>query len=358
MKGDYYLTKLTKQNKVAIGLLVGFLLFYFGSAFVYAYLLNEGTFVDQLLFTGSFEAFVLKVVVLLEFAVFAAFFFNAYDQKYQAEKTLGNTEKRWASTLAGVGEAVILTEKSGKIIYANDEADKLTGWNLTDIEHQNVKQIFKTLNNPTGLQEKNPVTSLLETGKIVNFATTTDLIRKDGVLIPISGSAVPIRDEDSNLKEIALIFRDVSEQKIAYQKLIDSKEFNQSIIDAITDPIYVIDPKDYRILAVNDEAAKTCKLSKQELIGKTCYEMTHFRIVPCEGPQHICPLGEVVQTKKPISVIHTHFDDDKNEIKVQVSLYPILDHEQNVTRVVHIDKTLTNTQNNPKQQNENKKITR
>ena len=336
------MAKLSKRTELAVSLVAGFIAFYFLSAFAYAYLLNEGSFVSQLLFAGSFELVVLKLIVLIEFALFSAFLYNTFDERYQAEDLLSNTEKRWAGTLAGVGEAVIITDKSGKILYANDEADRLTGWNLTDIENQNIKQVFKTLNNPTGLQGTNPVTALLETGKIAKFTASTDLIRKDGVLTPIVGSAVPIRDAESNLREIVLIFRDISEQKQAQQELIDSQEFNQSVIDAITDPIYVIDPRGYRILAVNRAASKLLKFSEQELVGKTCYEMTHYRNTPCEGPQHVCPLNEVVQTKKPSTLVHSHFDDDKNQIQVQLSLYPVVNFDQEVTRVVHIDKTLTN----------------
>ena len=53
----------------------------------------------------------------------------------QAQTSLRASEQRWATTLASIGDAVIATDTSGKIVFMNGEAEKLTGWALSEASH-------------------------------------------------------------------------------------------------------------------------------------------------------------------------------------------------------------------------------
>ena len=48
----------------------------------------------------------------------------------QTQVSLRESQQRWATTLASIGDAVIATDTSGKIVFMNGEAEKLTGWLL------------------------------------------------------------------------------------------------------------------------------------------------------------------------------------------------------------------------------------
>ena len=48
----------------------------------------------------------------------------------QHEKVLQESEQRWATTLASIGDAVIATDVEGKITFMNAVAEGLTGWTL------------------------------------------------------------------------------------------------------------------------------------------------------------------------------------------------------------------------------------
>ena len=45
-----------------------------------------------------------------------------------AETALRESEQRWATTLASIGDAVIATDMKGNVIFMNRVAEELTGW--------------------------------------------------------------------------------------------------------------------------------------------------------------------------------------------------------------------------------------
>ena len=58
----------------------------------------------------------------------------------QAEASLRESEQRWATTLASIGDAVIATDTSGKIMFMNGEAEELTGWTLSEASQKPIKK--------------------------------------------------------------------------------------------------------------------------------------------------------------------------------------------------------------------------
>lgn len=130
------------------------------------------------------------------------------------------------------------------------------------------------------------------------------------------------------------------ERKRAEHELRDSIDFNSSVIDSISEVLLVIDPKDYRILAINGEAEKQLGLREEDLVGKTCYEVTHNSSRPCEAP-HNCPLKEALATGKAATANHVHFDKDQNKIYVEISVYPYRNVKGEITKVVHLARNVT-----------------
>ncbi len=98
----------------------------------------------------------------------------------QAQASLRESEQRWATTLASIGDAVIATDTSGNITFMNSEAEELTGWALSDVSEKSVKTAFNIVNEQTRLEVENPIERVLKEGIVVGLANHTVLIRKDG----------------------------------------------------------------------------------------------------------------------------------------------------------------------------------
>jgi len=112
-----------------------------------------------------------------------------------------------------------------------------------------------------------------------------------------------------------------------------------AVNDLIQEDVIVIDLK-YRILDINDTMLKNLGLERDEVIGKTCYEITHHQDFPCSGKKHPCPLNHIVSLKKPFKTTHIHLDKDNNEIFYSISCYPIFDKGK-VTGAVEISQDIT-----------------
>src|SRR5690606_12969044 len=103
----------------------------------------------------------------------------------RAEIALRESEQRWATTLASIGDAVIATDLEGNITFMNAVAEKLTGWTLTDAGMKPLAEIFNIVNEQTRRQVESPVIKVLREGMVVGLANHTILIRKDCSEVPI-----------------------------------------------------------------------------------------------------------------------------------------------------------------------------
>ncbi len=156
-----------------------------------------------------------------------------------AQYLLKESEQRWATTLASIGDAVIATDTSGKIMFMNGEAEKLTGWALSEASSNQVKAVFNIINEKTRSDAENPIDRVLQEGVVIGLANHTLLIRKDGAEVPIDDSGAPIRDKDGKTTGVVLVFRDITEQKRAENAI----RRQASLIDLSPDAIIVRTPK-------------------------------------------------------------------------------------------------------------------
>jgi PAS domain S-box-containing protein len=60
----------------------------------------------------------------------------------RAEEALRASEERWATTLRSIGDAVISTDATGKVIFMNDVAQTLTGWPLAEAVGNDLETVF------------------------------------------------------------------------------------------------------------------------------------------------------------------------------------------------------------------------
>jgi len=140
-------------------------------------------------------------------------------ERKNAENELAAEKERLAVTLRSIGDGVITTDTSGNITLLNKVAEQLTGWRQEEAAGQPLDVVFNIINERTGAQCENPVVKVLNTGKIVGLANHTALIAKDGTMRSIADSGAPIRDRDSRIIGVVLVFRDVTEQYKTEQEL-------------------------------------------------------------------------------------------------------------------------------------------
>jgi PAS domain S-box-containing protein len=140
-----------------------------------------------------------------------------------ARSELTREKELLATTLASIGDGVIVTDPHGQVTFLNSEAEHLTGWTNAEAKGRNLRDIFVIVNEETRQAVENPVDKVLRLGSVVGLANHTVLIAKDGREIPIDDSGAPIRTTEGVLFGVVLVFRDFTEHKKATMALEQAK---------------------------------------------------------------------------------------------------------------------------------------
>ncbi len=122
-------------------------------------------------------------------------------------------EEWFRVTLTSIGDAVIATDDKGRVTFLNPIAEELLQRDLTWARGKAIEKTFPIFNETTGNVVANPVTKVMEFGRIVGLANHTVLQRPDGTEIPIEDSAAPIRDSANRIVGVVLVFRDATHDR-------------------------------------------------------------------------------------------------------------------------------------------------
>jgi PAS domain S-box-containing protein len=152
-------------------------------------------------------------------------FLRETTERKRSEQLLAQEKERLAVTLRSIGDGVITTDVAGKIIMLNKAAEEMTGWTSEDAAGRPLPEVFMIINELTREVCENPVEKVMSTGNVIELANHTCLISKDGRELVIADSGAPIRDNDSRIAGVVLVFRDMTEK----QKLIDSIQRAQKL---------------------------------------------------------------------------------------------------------------------------------
>ena len=144
--------------------------------------------------------------------------------KHDAERKLRESERRYATTLSSIGDAVIATDPGGRVTFMNPVAEKLTGWSLAEAFGTSLTSIFEIVNEDTRVTVANPIDRVLAEGVVVGLANHTILIGRDGKEVPIDDCAAPILDDHGTLSGAVLVFRDVSAARRVNEQLRHSQK--------------------------------------------------------------------------------------------------------------------------------------
>jgi PAS domain S-box-containing protein len=186
------------------------------------------------------------------------------NERKKAEETLRESEATARALLNAPTDSVILIDCEGKILALNEIAasrfgkriDELVGIMSYDILPKEVAQLRRSLMAP-----------VLEKREMVRFVDQRDGIWYDTV-------AYPIVNESGDVKKIAIIARDVTEQKNIEKQLRKSEQMYKSLLEQSFDAIAI--HKKGKITFLNERAAKVLGAAKTEdLIGRPIFDFIH-----------------------------------------------------------------------------------
>jgi PAS domain S-box-containing protein len=131
-------------------------------------------------------------------------------------------------------------------------------------------------------------------------------------------------------KDLCLLttMNDITERRKANEAERQKTILLNSVINALSDPFYVIDAHNYTIQLANESAGEWLKDQT------TCYQLTHRQNEPCNSSEHPCPIRFVKQYRKSVVVEHIHHDQNNQQRIVEIFAYPIFNNEGNVKQII------------------------
>ncbi len=117
----------------------------------------------------------------------------------------------------------------------------------------------------------------------------------------------------------------------------------EAIVDGISDVLMVLDSKTYKILEVNQAFLNSFGMNRQEVLGKTCYDITHQLDLPCHkaNSQCPCPLEDTAKTGSASQAEHVHHDQEGKTLYFEIITYPLRDANGQLNRVIHLSRDIT-----------------
>ncbi len=128
------------------------------------------------------------------------------------EQTLAAERKRLAITLRGIAEGVISTDVKGDIVLINRAAQELLGCSKKQAQGRPMTRIFKTVDAETGEPAVIPFDEILIRGREMSSDRNLAVVTRKGKMLRIDYTATPLRDHESALVGVVIVFRDITEK--------------------------------------------------------------------------------------------------------------------------------------------------
>ncbi|MGB5201386.1 MAG: EAL domain-containing protein [Sedimenticolaceae bacterium] len=170
---------------------------------------------------------------------------RAAEAASEAKEQLFREKERAQVTLQSIGEAVITTDPSGIVDFANPAAEQLTGWRAADARGRHLNEIFSLVSETNGNPLPDPIARALRDHDESEAAAI--MIRSDGGTTAVVENAAAIRDSEGHFTGAALIVRDVSRERdllreMAFQaahdpltRLINRRQFEREVAAVVED---------------------------------------------------------------------------------------------------------------------------
>jgi PAS domain S-box-containing protein len=146
-------------------------------------------------------------------------------------------------------------------------------------------------------------------------------IRKDGSVIVIETNGVPRFDKKGQFHGYRGTNQDITQRKLAEEKLAESEKFLRNVFECIQDGISVLD-KDLNIIKVNPVMEKWYG---ERISGKKCYQAYHGRSEPCWMCPSIRAMKEKATQKEVVNDLNGW---------MEIYAFPLIGENGEVTGVI------------------------
>jgi PAS domain S-box-containing protein len=124
----------------------------------------------------------------------------------RSEADLEEQKERLRVTLTSIGDGVIVTDPTGRVVLMNHESERLTGWTNVEALHQPLAAVFKIIHEKTRQPAEDLVDRILLEKRVIAMASHPLLLSRSGEEWTVEDSAAPICDAKGNILGVVVVF--------------------------------------------------------------------------------------------------------------------------------------------------------
>ena len=277
-------------------------------------------------------------------AQFAISMVEDITERKEAEEKLQESEEKYRTLIENIQDGVFIVI-DGKFQFVNEAFARMAGYEVEEIIGKDLREFIA----PEDVAKVFDYYTRRQAGENVPYEYEFNALHRDRKTRLVLNMTVAIINYQGRIATMGTL-KDITERKHAEELLRQSKEFAETVLNSINNPITIIDVKDFTIIDINEAFLKVYGLTKGQAIGKNCYEITHKSNHPCSTDN--CPLQVTRNTGSPSICEHMHYAKNGIMQYLEVSAYPIKNEIGEVLSVVHITRDITQRKEAEKVQKE------
>ncbi|EAT16992.1 diguanylate cyclase/phosphodiesterase with PAS/PAC sensor(s) [Desulfuromonas acetoxidans DSM 684] len=244
------------------------------------------------------------------------------------------------------GAGMYSYDTAGRILNANPAFCSMIGYSEHELKSMTILDVTppqvrdETLNRLARFRDK--------LNEPCNFEKT--YLCKDGSTLIGHFTGKWIVSDNDSIYAVALV-QDITEHKNADQAVLKEREFLQTVIDGIADPIMAIST-DYHVILANRAARESHPEHALQPGPTLCYQLSHGSDTPCSDTNQKCPLCQVLKTGKEAREIHEHLRAGHEKRTYEIKASPLYNEDHSIRGIIETSRDLTDILNSEAELNE------
>lgn len=228
--------------------------------------------------------------------LYAVRVFDDITQSKQIADALAESEQRLAATYEQATIGISEADAEGRLLRVNEASCMITGYSR---EHLLKRGPFFEQMLPEEAEKERVLYRKQIAGEIERYSIEKQIRRRDGSLIWVVVMSSSVRDRDGKFRYAVRVIQDITERKLAEERLRASERRLRELLEGLPAAIYTTDAHG-RITFFNQAAVEFS--GRQPTLGSDewCVSWRLYRPDGTPMPHDECPMAIALREQRPI----------------------------------------------------------
>jgi PAS domain S-box-containing protein len=182
---------------------------------------------------------------------------------------LQESEERFRQLVENVKDyAIFRVDANGRIASWNSGAQHIKGYSADEILGKHISIFY----NDEEIERGEPEYNLEQARKLGRYENEGLRVKKNGEEFWADVILTALYDKNKNLTGFVKITRDITDKKLAEERLKASENFLESVVENLPNMLFVKDAETLRFIKINRAGERLLGYSRDELIGKNDHD--------------------------------------------------------------------------------------